>query len=406
LIPENQVSLLAHSPTESSQGFASVPEHLVFLRPSEAASTRDPQSGRRFHSGCRRSSICFHFDARRVIEPGVTVISDYPELGLRSRHRVLDNNDLSSHTPPGSPRSLLRVSSDYPELRLGSRHRVLANDLSSHTPPGSPGSLIRVSSDYPELGLRSRHRILANDLSSHTPPGSPGSPIRVSSDYPELGLRSRHCVPEANDLSSHTPPGSPGSLIRVSSDYQTHDISSRIYPEALMAQPIDVSTILPNLAPPAPLLPSSHFAVSGSWSSSSVSVMGYRKAPFAAWDKDHPSNPAQPALTQPSNVPCSPLDHQGAVSLSAKGIAKSRPRPRTLLPRLLPGLLDPFSINSDEIAFGEDGSPCCSPKLLKGQRRPNNYRVHSRPREIPKLDYSLPDDFGKRASPWVVPAIY
>jgi len=297
LIPENQVSLLAHSPIGSSQGFGSVPDHLVSLRPSEAASTRDPQPSRRLHSGCRRSSICFHFDARRAIEPGAT------------------------------------------------------------------------------------------------------------SDYQDLGLRSRHCVPDANDLSNHTPPGSPGSPIRVSSDYQTHDTSTRIYPEALMAQPIDVSTIRPNFAPAA----STHFAASGSQSSSSVSAMGCRKAPFVAWDQDHPLNPAQPPLTQPSNVPRSPLVHQDAVSPSAKGIAKSRLRPPTPLPRLLPGFLDPFSINSSEIVLCEDSSPCCSPKPHKGWRRPsgpNHYRVHSRPHEIQKLDYSLPDEFGKRASPWVVPAVY
>jgi hypothetical protein len=287
LISEKQVSLLAHSPIGSSQGFGSVPDHLVALRPSEAASTRDPQPSQRLHSGCRRSSNCFHFDA--PIEPGAT------------------------------------------------------------------------------------------------------------SNYPELGLRSTHCVLDSNDLSSHTPPGSPGSLIRVSSDYQTHDTSTRVHPEA---QSIDVSTIWPNLAPAATSLPSTHFTASGSGPGSSVSVMGC--SPFSAWDQDHPLNPAQPPLTRPSNVPRSPLVHQGAVSLSAKGIAKSL----TPLPRLLPGFLDPFSVNSDEIVLSEDGSPCCSRKLEKGRRRPNHHSVHSRPREIPKLDYSLPDEFGKRASPSIVPAFY
>ena len=73
------------------------------------------------------------------------------------------------------------------------------------------------------------------------------------------------------------------------------------------------------------------------------------------------------------------------------------------LPCLLPGLLDPVAVDSDdsEMALYEDDSPCAPKKPRKGCR-PNHYRVYSRPRDIPKLDYGLPGDFGKRARSLVI----
>ena len=54
------------------------------------------------------------------------------------------------------------------------------------------------------------------------------------------------------------------------------------------------------------------------------------------------------------------------------------------------------AVDSDEMALYEDDSPRAPKKPWKGCR-PNRYRVYSSPSDIPKLDYGLPGDFGKRA---------
>jgi hypothetical protein len=59
--------------------------------------------------------------------------------------------------------------------------------------------------------------------------------------------------------------------------------------------------------------------------------------------------------------------------------------PRPLLP----------AIDSIEMTDNDDESPCASIDLRKG-RRANDYRNISRPRDIPRLDYGLPGDFGER----------
>ena len=124
-------------------------------------------------------------------------------------------------------------------------------------------------------------------------------------------------------------------------------------------------------------------------------MMDRRGAPPPAnWDQGGPLNPARPPLTQPSNIPRESLAHKDAVPRDVKRIAKSRLQ--LPLPCQLPGLLDPVAIDSDEMALYEDDSPC-APKKPQKARRPNDYRVYSRPRDIPKLDYGLPGDFGKGA---------
>ena len=57
-------------------------------------------------------------------------------------------------------------------------------------------------------------------------------------------------------------------------------------------------------------------------------------------------------------------------------------------------LQDPLAIGSGQTSLLDDDSPCVREKPGK-RRRPNHYRVLSRPRDIQKLDYGLPEDFGK-----------
>lgn|SRR6266850_5302467 len=61
---------------------------------------------------------------------------------------------------------------------------------------------------------------------------------------------------------------------------------------------------------------------------------------------------------------------------------------------LRPGLLDLSTIGSEQEVLREDGSPCV-PETSGEGIRPNSRRVYTSPRDIPKLDYGFPKDFGQ-----------
>lgn len=53
-----------------------------------------------------------------------------------------------------------------------------------------------------------------------------------------------------------------------------------------------------------------------------------------------------------------------------------------------------MAIGSGQTSLHDDDSPCVRERPGKCHR-PNHYRVPSRPRDIRKLDYGLPEDFGE-----------
>jgi hypothetical protein len=59
-----------------------------------------------------------------------------------------------------------------------------------------------------------------------------------------------------------------------------------------------------------------------------------------------------------------------------------------------PELLDLLDIGLGQTSLHDDDSPCVRERPGKC-RRPNHYRVPSRPRDIRKLDYGLPEGFGE-----------
>jgi hypothetical protein len=104
------------------------------------------------------------------------------------------------------------------------------------------------------------------------------------------------------------------------------------------------------------------------------------------------SNTVQHLPTQPSSISGAPLAYEDAGTQAVKRMAKLMPQLSP--PHLLPGLLDPVTIDLDRSALTDNDSPCASGKLRK-DGRPNHYRGFSRPCDIPKLDYGLPRDFSE-----------
>jgi hypothetical protein len=66
-------------------------------------------------------------------------------------------------------------------------------------------------------------------------------------------------------------------------------------------------------------------------------------------------------------------------------------------------LLDQAFIQSDEASFDEDDPPNASGKARKG-RRPNDYRISSRPRDTSSPDCSLPGDSGEHVQLRIIAA--
>jgi hypothetical protein len=155
------------------------------------------------------------------------------------------------------------------------------------------------------------------------------------------------------------------------------------------SQSSNVVTIQSGSAPEVFRLPSNCFTVR---SSTSVPVLGRRDAPLADWDQSHSLNIVQHLPTQPFGIPRASLVREDAGMQAVKRTTKSMPQLSP--PRLLQGLLDPVTIDSDGTALTNNVSPCASGKLRKGSR-PNHYRGFLRPRDIPRLDYDLPGDFGE-----------
>jgi hypothetical protein len=156
------------------------------------------------------------------------------------------------------------------------------------------------------------------------------------------------------------------------------------------SQSSNVVTIQSGSAPEAFRLPSNYFAARSS--TSDLPVLDSRDTPLADWDPSHSSNTVQHLPIQAFGIPRAPLVREDAKTQTVKRTTKSMPQLSP--PRLLPGLLDPATIDSDGTALTNNDSPCAPGKLRKGGR-PNHYRGFSRPRDIPRLDYDLPGDFGE-----------
>jgi hypothetical protein len=104
------------------------------------------------------------------------------------------------------------------------------------------------------------------------------------------------------------------------------------------------------------------------------------------------SDTVQHRPTQPSSIPGAPLAYEDTGTQVVKRMTKLMPQP--LPPCLLPGLLDPVTVDLDRSALTDNDTPCASGKLRK-DGPPNHYRGFSRPRDIPNLDYGLPRDFSE-----------
>jgi hypothetical protein len=95
-----------------------------------------------------------------------------------------------------------------------------------------------------------------------------------------------------------------------------------------------------------------------------------------------------------------PTSHSGAPGVPAmvREDVKSQPVKRFTkssfppLPRLIPGLLDPTTTCKRTL----DEEDCLYvPQRPRNSRLSYFYRIYSRPLDIPKLDYGLPEDFGQ-----------
>jgi hypothetical protein len=332
-----------------------------------------------------------------------TLISTIPMDPLRNRLSTISNGELR---PTGNVVAVIRSTFDLQSvlicLEVSSCHGPLSAQVKLNI--NIPFDGTSLASAVSHFSARSHREapanrelspaLLSDELAMScrvSPRQSAFTSMLVVPLSPEPGLESRHRVYNADHLSNQKQPGPSVSLFRISVDHQSHDTSTHNYPEAPTTQPIGVFMIRSHLAPS---LPSTHFAAPGSWTSSSA--MDCRKAPFTGLDLDHPLNSTQapPPPTRPSNGSCAAPANDDAISQNVKHTATSRPQ--SPLPCLLPGLLDPVAISSDEMGFCENDSPC-APQRLRKSRRADHYGYYSRPRDIPRLDYGLPEDFGKRA---------
>ena len=114
-----------------------------------------------------------------------------------------------------------------------------------------------------------------------------------------------------------------------------------------------------------------------------ISILDNQEALFDRY-LNHVLKVVQPLLKQFYSVPNEP---SGRENIEAQAVG-----------RTIPELLDSFAIGLGERSLYDDDSPC-APERPGKSRRPNHYRVHSRPSDIQKLDYGLREDFGKGVMP-------
>jgi hypothetical protein len=230
-------------------------------------------------------------------------------------------------------------------------------------------------------------RVLLGSSPSSMPSHSEAGAGHIENlDHPELTLGSRHSRYLPCASSGLTPRGSPPPLICISVNHQAQGVSTQNCREALASQLDDVAAAQPGLAPTALLPPPNPFSATTP-RTNGPSIPDHLRPPLPDWV---PNIALKPAFTQLSSVPFLPLVGQDVYPRAVERIAKSR----TQLPHLLPGLPELATIDSDERAGHEVDFIRISERIRKGHRHD---RISSRPRDIPKLDYGLPGDFGERA---------
>jgi hypothetical protein len=245
----------------------------------------------------------------------------------------------------------------------------------------APDPLCKISSSVQNGDFRSAGNVFKRTLNCRRLMIDLLAPETLSSAQANIDTRAPHegtrfMSPAASILDAL---GSPPSRIRMQ--------SCRGAPGSHSS---DVVTIQPGSALGAFRLPSKHFAAGSS--TSGLPVLDRREAPLADWDQSHSPNTVQHLPKQPFVFPHALLAPEDAETQAVKRTTKSMPQLSP--PRLLPGLLDPFTIDSEGTALTDNSSPCAPGKLRKGGR-PDYYRGVSRPRDIPRLDYDLPGDFGE-----------
>ncbi|KAI9510002.1 hypothetical protein F5148DRAFT_1183214 [Russula earlei] len=225
---------------------------------------------------------------------------------------------------------------------------------------GRPSGLFSVLSEQrgPVLKRDSISTAIPSPLEARGEPPVISDPLE-----PLLGSKiSRYNIDELSRVPS---PGSRPS--HIAADLQKRDTWMQSCLPVSLGQSCDVALIQSDLVPTASSSPSNHLFAPG------PAAIGPLK-----WD-GREANSSVPVVSFR-------WEDTEARVLNTKRITKSSLR--APLPRLLPGLLDP---DYKEWAHHIDESPCASERPPKG-RRANQYRVISRPRDIRKLDYGLPED--------------
>ncbi|KAI0247415.1 hypothetical protein BJV78DRAFT_1245566 [Lactifluus subvellereus] len=204
--------------------------------------------------------------------------------------------------------------------------------------------------------------------------------------YPESVLTSRQSENIPCALSGLTRPGSPPLRICISADLPNGPISMQSCREAAAPRSSDVFITKPNLPPLALSSPPNHFLPAAQSRLSRLPTPDRRDAPLAdSYQSDPLDHPHPPLHFGGSCV--TTMVSEDAKSQPVKRLTKSTSPP---LPRLLPGLLEPITIR--ERTLDEEVSLRVSQGPRNG-RAANHERIYSRPQDIPKLDYGLPEDF-------------
>ena len=221
-------------------------------------------------------------------------------------------------------------------------------------------------------------RTIGSQADRRQQPDLPPSRGPTTTSYRPESLRtSRHGEHIPCALSVPTLPGSPSLGICIPAELPNKRISKQSCREVAAPRSSDV-VIKPNLPP-------NHFLPAAQSHLSSLPIPDRRDAPLADSYQNHPLDRAHPPLySRISAVPT--MVSEDAKSQPVKCLTK----PTSPLPHLLPGLLEPITIH--------ERTPEDSLRVSRGPRKgraANHYRIYSRPQDIPKLDYGLPEDFGK-----------